>query len=95
MTFKPENWNVEFTPEKIDTLAPDELKQVEVTITPYKDALVGDYSVGVEIQGEKASKSLEFRTTVKASAAWGWVGIFIIVGVIGGLTMLFRKLGRR
>lgn len=95
MTFKPENWTVEFSPEQIDTLAPGDLKQVEVTITPSKDALVGDYSVGVQIQGEKASKSLEFRTTVKASAAWGWIGILIIVVVIGGLSALFRKLGRR
>ena len=95
MSFKPENWDVKFSPEKIDSLAPGDLKQVEVTITPSKNALVGDYSVGVQVKGEKASKSLEFRTTVKASAAWGGVGILIIVAVIGGLTTLFRKLGRR
>ena len=95
MSFKPENWDVKFSPEKIDSLAPGDLKQVEVTITPSKNALVGDYSVGVQVKGEKASKSLEFRTTVKASAAWGGVGIFLIVAVVGGLTTLFRKLGRR
>ncbi|GAK60912.1 hypothetical protein TSC_c19020 [Candidatus Vecturithrix granuli] len=95
MTFKPENWKVEFEPEKLDVLNPGEVKQVEVKITPYEEALVGDYSVAVEIQGEKASKTLEFRTTVKASAAWGWIGILIIVAVVGGLTTLFKKLGRR
>ncbi|MDY0091706.1 MAG: NEW3 domain-containing protein [Candidatus Vecturithrix sp.] len=95
MTFKPENWEVEFVPEKLDILEPGEMKQVEVKITPYEEALVGDYSVAVEIQGEKASKTLEFRTTVKASAAWGWIGILIIVAVVGGLTTLFKKLGRR
>jgi len=95
MSFKPENWKVEFKPETIDTLAPGELKQVEVLITPSDQALVGDYSVAVDVQGEKASKTLEFRTTVKASAAWGWVGILIIVAVIAGLTGLFRTLGRR
>jgi uncharacterized membrane protein len=95
MSFKPENWKVEFVPENIDMLEPGDLKQVEVKITPADKALVGDYSVGVQVQGEKASKTLEFRTTVKASAAWGWIGIAIIVVVIGGLTALFRKLGRR
>ncbi len=95
MTFKPENWKVEFKPEKIDVIEPGDLKQVEVIITPYEDALVGDYSVGVNVQGEKASKSLEFRTTVKASAVWGWIGIGIIVVVIAGLFGLFRWLGRR
>ena len=95
MTFKPENWKVEFKPEKIDAIEPGDLKQVELIITPNEDALVGDYSVAVNVKGEKAEKTIEFRTTVKASAAWGWIGIGIIVVVIGGLFGLFRWLGRR
>jgi len=95
MTFKPENWKVEFKPEKIATIASGDLKQVEVIITPNEEALVGDYSVNVKIDGEKVSKNLEFRVTVKASTAWGWIGIGIIVLVIGGLIGMFRWLGRR
>jgi uncharacterized membrane protein len=95
MSFKPENWKVEFSPESIDIIEPGDLKQVELSITPYEDALVGDYSVSVNVEGEKASKIIEFRTTVKASAAWGWIGISIIVVVIGGLFGIFRWLGRR
>lgn len=95
MSFKPENWKVEFKPEKIPTLEPGDLKQVELTITPYEEALVGDYSVAIDVQGEKASKSLEFRVSVRASTAWQWIGIGIIVVVIAGLTGLFRWLGRR
>jgi uncharacterized membrane protein len=95
MSFKPENWKVEFKPDKIPSIDPGDLKQVEVTITPYEEALVGDYSVAVEVDGEKVKKNIEFRTTVKASTAWGWIGIGIIVIVVAGLTGLFRWLGRR
>jgi uncharacterized membrane protein len=95
MTFKPENWKVEFKPERIDLIEPNGLKQVEMIIIPYEEALVGDYSVGVKVEGEKAAKTLEFRTSVKASGAWGWIGIGIIVAVIAGLFGLFRVLGRR
>jgi uncharacterized membrane protein len=95
MSFKPENWKIDFTPEKIDIIEPGDLKQVEVAITPYEEALVGDYSISVNVEGEKASKIIEFRTTVRASAAWGWIGIGIIVVVIGGLFGVFRWLGRR
>jgi len=95
MSFKPENWKVEFKPEKLAALEAGDLKQVEVTITPHEEALVGDYSVGLDVQGEKASKTLEFRVSVRASTAWGWIGIGIIVGVIAGLIALFRWLGRR
>ncbi len=94
-SFKPENWKVEFKPEKIPVLQPNDFKQIEATITPNEEALVGDYSVSVRVDGEKASKNLEFRVTVKASSAWGWIGIGIIVLVIGGLIGLFRWLGRR
>ncbi len=92
---KPENWKVKFEPEKIEALKPDDLKQVEVTVTPAEEALVGDYSVGLNIDGEKASKNMEMRVTVKASTAWGWIGIGIIVLVIAGLGALFTWLGRR
>lgn len=95
MSFKPENWKVAFSPEKLEIVEPGDLKQVEMTITPYEDALVGDYSISVSIEGEKVSKIIELRTTVKASAAWGWVGIAIIVVVITGLFGIFRWLGRR
>lgn len=95
MSFKPENWKVEFTPERLELVEPGDLKQVEMTITPYEDALVGDYSISINVEGEKASKIMELRTTVKASAAWGWIGIGIIVAVIAGLFGIFRWLGRR
>ncbi|NWF91444.1 MAG: hypothetical protein HXY46_00890 [Syntrophaceae bacterium] len=94
-SFKPENWEVTFKPEKIDALEPNAMQQVEVTVKPASQALVGDYSVGVLVNGEKAEKTVEMRVTVKASTAWGWIGIGIIVFVIAGLSVLFIRLGRR
>jgi uncharacterized membrane protein len=95
LSFKPENWKVEFEPENIETLEPGGLKQVEAIITPADQALVGDYSVSLRIEGEKANKDMEMRFTVRASTAWGWIGIGIIVLVIAGLVVLFVRLGRR
>jgi uncharacterized membrane protein len=94
-SFKPENWEVTFKPEKVDSLEPGGLKQVEVTVKPAAQALVGDYSVGVLVNGEKSDKTIEMRVTVKASTAWGWIGIGIIIFVIAGLSALFIWLGRR
>ena len=94
-SFKPENWEVTFKPEKLDVLEPNALKQIEVTVKPAAQALVGDYSVGVLVNGEKSDKTIEMRVTVKASTAWGWIGVFIIIFVIAGLSALFIWLGRR
>jgi len=95
LSIKPENWTVKFEPEKLPTIEPGDLKQIELSITPAAEALVGDYAVGVNIKGEKSSDDLEFRITVKASAAWGWIGIGIIILVILGLFALFVTFGRR
>ncbi len=94
-SFQPENWVVDFIPDAVDGLQPGETRQVEVLVTPYEKALVGDYSLELKANGEKVSKPIEFRITVKASSVFGWLGIAIIVLVIAGLAALFRWLGRR
>jgi uncharacterized membrane protein len=94
-SFKPENWEATFNPEKIDALEPNAMKQIEVTVKPAPQALVGDYSVGVMVNGEKSDKTVEMRVTVKASTTWGWIGIGVIIIVIAGLSGLFIWLGRR
>jgi len=95
-SFKPENWKVEFKPEKIEALEPNALKQVEAIITPAATALVGDYSVSLSADGERgSSKSVEMRITVKAPTAWGWIGVGLIALAICGMGGLFVWLGRR
>jgi uncharacterized membrane protein len=95
-SFKPENWKVEFKPEKIETLEPGAIKQADAIITPASTSLVGDYSVGLSADGEKgSSKTVEMRVTVKAPTTWGWIGIGLIVLAIGGMGGLFVWLGRR
>jgi len=95
MSLKPENWEVKFDPEKIQGLGPGEMKQVEVTITPAEEALVGDYSVVLRVEGERVTDDVELRVTVKAATLWGWIGVGIILFVIVGLAVTFKVLGRR
>jgi uncharacterized membrane protein len=94
-SFKPENWKVEFKPEKIEALEPGAIKQIEATITPAATALVGDYSVGLSADGEKSNKTVEMRVIVRAPTAWGWIGVGLIALAIGGMGGLFIWLGRR
>lgn len=95
ISIKPEAWKVEFQPEKIEVLNPNEIKQAEVLITPSESAIVGDYSVGINVDAGKVNKNLELRVTVKAKPVWGWVGLLIIVAVVVGLVFVFYRFGRR
>jgi uncharacterized membrane protein len=95
LSFHPENWEVTFDPESIESLPPGDIRQVQVKVTPAGQALVGDYAVSLSVRGEKVSEDLELRVTVRASTAWGWVGVGVILLVIAGLVLLFIRVGRR
>jgi uncharacterized membrane protein len=66
-----------------------------MTITPAEGALVGDYALGVSVQGEKTQAALDFRVTVKAGSAMAWLGAALVALVVVGLAWTFRRLGRR
>jgi uncharacterized membrane protein len=51
--------------------------------------------VSVQTEGEKANQDTEFRVTIRAASAWGWIGVALIVAVILALAATFRVFGRR
>ncbi len=94
-SFKPENWEVKFEPEKLQDIEPGQFKQVDVKIKPAEEALIGDYSVQITADGERSTDDVELRITVKAPSVYGWIAVAIIALVIVGLAVVFKLLGRR
>ncbi|MFD1956382.1 NEW3 domain-containing protein [Paenibacillus thailandensis] len=91
----PSEWEVTFSPASVDSIAPGGTARVQATIKASKEALAGDYVVNINASSPEKSASAQFRVAVKSSVLWGWVGILIILAVIGGIYYLFRKYGRR
>jgi uncharacterized membrane protein len=93
---KPEGWTVSFKPEKVDSLSSGQRQQVDVVITPPEGkTIAGDYMINLKADNGTQNAAMDVRVTVLTPSIWGWVGIIIIVVVIGGLAVLFMKLGRR
>ena len=91
----PEGWSITFDPEKIDSLEPALEREIDVVIKPPKKTVAGDYLITLKADSERGIENLELRVTVLTSTLWGWAGIGIAAGVIAGLIILFRRLGRR
>ena len=91
----PEGWNVDFDPGTVPTLIPQTLANIEVTITPDKDAIPGDYIVRLTASSPQVFDAVVVRVTVTQSTIWGWFGIGLVILVLGGLVALFVRLGRR
>lgn len=92
---KPEGWEVTFTPGSLDNLESGLAQEIDVAIKPPKGTEAGDYPVILKAASEKADGNLEIRVAVPASTAWGGIGIGIAAGVIAGLIIWFRRLGKR
>jgi len=93
---KPEDWLVVFTPEKIDSMAAGDSQTVNVNITPAAKTIAGDYLITITASGKQTSSDgINIRVTVETPTIWGWVGVIIVVVVIGGLVYTFRRFSRR
>ena len=93
---KPEGWTIEFTPRKIDSLAADDFQTIDANIKPAPKAIAGDYIVILKASGTKiTAEDLDIRVTVETPTIWGWVGVIIVLAVVAGLAVIFRRYSRR
>ena len=91
----PVDWTVEFQPTKIDVIAPGQHAQVFATIKASRKTVAGDYVANLDAKTPEKSATASFRVSVRTPLLWGWLGIMIILGALGGVYYLFRKYGRR
>lgn len=95
ITSKPDQWEVNFKPDKVDSLNPGEVREVKMEITAPDRAVAGDYMLAVTTNSPESSKSIDFRVTVSTPTIWGWIGAFIVAAVVLALAAVFIRLGRR
>ncbi|MGD2101332.1 MAG: NEW3 domain-containing protein [Acidimicrobiia bacterium] len=90
----PSGWEVTFDVPSIDLIPPGESVPATATIVPADDAINGDYALTFTASVPEVRASTDIRATVQTSAAWGLVGVGVIVLALVGLTMVFRRYGR-
>ena len=93
---KPQGWTIDFTPNKIDSLNAGESQTIDVNIKPPPKTIAGDYSITLNASGKQTSaEKLDIRVTVETPTVWGWVGVGVIVLVVAGIAVIFRRFSRR
>jgi uncharacterized repeat protein (TIGR01451 family) len=91
----PANWKVEFNPKTIPSVAPNEKKEVQVSVTPSDKTIAGDYVASFRANAKGESSNADFRITVTTSTLWGIVGIGIIAVALLVLLGAVARFGRR
>lgn len=93
---KPTDWTLEFKPNKIDSLAAGASQTIDVNIKLPSKTIAGDYAITLKASGSQATaQNLDIRVTVETPTVWGWVGVIIVLAVIAGLVVTFRRFSRR
>jgi len=91
----PVGWEVTFDTPTIAAIPVGGTVNATALITPSGSAVAGDYVITMTARAGDVSQNLQVRTTVETSQVWGFVGIGLIVLVVLGLFLVFRRYGRR
>lgn len=95
---RPPDWKVTYSRDAVDELSDlsgENWADIALTIEPPGDAVPGDYLVTLRASNAESTDTVEMRVTVTQSTIWGWLGIVLVLSVLGGLLGLFVRLGRR
>ncbi|MBM3939750.1 MAG: hypothetical protein FJ318_02420 [SAR202 cluster bacterium] len=90
----PTDWKVQYQIDRVD-LPQNQQVDIPVTITPPENAIPGDYIVTLRASHPDTTGSIDMRVTVAQSTIWGWLGIVLVIVVLGSIGALFLRLGRR
>ncbi len=91
----PSDWKVEFNPQKIAELGPNQTREVQATVTPAAKAIAGDYMTSFTAGANGDSSSASYRVTVTTSTLWGIVGIAVIAIALLVVVGAVARFGRR
>jgi uncharacterized membrane protein len=91
----PANWHVEFEPAKIAHLDAGKSEIVTAALHADRQAIAGDYITNLEAKTADTSSKATIRVTVRTSLVWGWIGVLVILSVVGGVYHVVHKYGRR
>jgi uncharacterized membrane protein len=91
----PPDWEVTFQLDTVDSLPENNIIDIGVSITAPDDAIPGDYNLTLRARTGDTADAVDLRVTVEQSTIWGWLGIVLVLVVLGGLGGVFWRLGRR
>jgi uncharacterized membrane protein len=91
----PSGWKVTFEPKTIDSIPPNENKEVQALITPTAKAIAGDYVATLRASARGESASQTFRVAVTTSTMWGIIGALLIGVALLVMVGAVARFGRR
>jgi uncharacterized membrane protein len=94
-TKAPEGWLIQTSPNRTNSIKAGESQAFTLAVQPPGNIVASDYEVNVKVKSDQAEKEKDYRITIKTDSIIPYLGAGIIVLVVVGLFLIYRKYGRR
>jgi uncharacterized membrane protein len=94
-TTAPEGWLIQVTPNRTNSIKAGESQAFTMSVQPPGNIVASDYEVNVKVKSDQAEKEKDYRISIKTDSIIPYLGGGIIIVVVVGLILIYRKYGRR
>jgi uncharacterized membrane protein len=91
----PDGWLVKASPEMANSIKAGGTQTFTLAVQPPGNIVASDYEVAAVVRCDQAESTKDFRITVQTESYIPYVGGGIILVVLVGLVLMYRKYGRR
>ncbi|MDI6896422.1 NEW3 domain-containing protein [Methanocella conradii] len=91
----PQGWLIKASPNRTNSIKAGETQTFTLTVQPPGNIVASDYEVNVKVKSDQAEKEKDYRVTVKADSYVPYLGAGILIIVIAGLAIMYKRYGRR
>jgi uncharacterized membrane protein len=91
----PSGWTVNATPSMINSIKAGETQVFTVTVQPPGNIVASDYDVKVTMKSDQAQSASDYRITISTDSYVPYIAVALVLAVVAGLGIIYRKYGRR
>ncbi len=92
----PSGWTVNVTPAMVNSIKPDETQVFTVNVQPPANIVANVYALNMAVKSDQStSATTNYQITITTISIVPYIGGAVVLMVIGGLVVMYRKYGRR
>lgn len=91
----PEGWIVEVSPNRTNSIKAGETQKFTISVVPPGNIVASDYEVDVNVKSDQAESDKVYRITITTESYIPYLGGGLILVVLVGLVLMYKKYGRR
>jgi uncharacterized membrane protein len=91
----PDGWTVVVSPNRTNSIKAGESQKFTLSIVPPGNIVASDYEVDANVKSDQAETDKVYRVTVSTESYIPYIGAGLILVVLVGLVLMYKKYGRR